>query len=128
MFVAGAFSVRGFSSLYSSPFYIYVPHGGVQFFSHIIAALALPLGIGIFMGSAPAMRLSSIFLWCEVILGIVCIPIFCFMLPSRAFGFVLNSGCDLIISISLLVLLFRSHSTTFTHEQAASDENSSPNH
>lgn len=119
MLVAGALALMGFYGLYWLPYYIFMDRNTVQILTHLGTALALPLGIGMSMGSSRAVLLARIFLWLEVILGMVCIPIICFELPKYAIQLVWRSGPDFIISVILLVLILWSRLAKFTDDEAA---------
>jgi hypothetical protein len=122
MFVAGVLALMGFYGLYWLPYFIFMARDTVQILSHVGTALALPLGIGMFMGSARAVLLARIYLWLEVILGMVCVPIICFELPSRAIQLVWQSGPDFVISAVLLVLILWSRLSKFRHDEASLHE------
>ena len=91
----------------------------VQIVTQLGTALALPLGIGMSMGSARAVLLARIYLWLEVILGMVCVPIICLEVPSRAIQLVWRSGPDFIIRAILLVLILWSRLAKFRHDEAS---------
>src|ERR1017187_9265510 len=84
LFVAGAISVTGFHALYWLPHYLFTVHSGAQVFAHLVAGFTLPLGIGIFIGRARAVRLTEIYLWVMVVMGFISIPIFCYLFPAKA--------------------------------------------
>jgi hypothetical protein len=119
MCVAGAFALMGFYAFYWLPYYIFTARDIVLILSHVITALALPLGIGIVLGSAQAIVLTRIYLWLEIICGCIAIPVFCFVFPKKAMHLILQSGPDLAICIILLSLIIWSGSRRFRHESDA---------
>ena len=118
MCVAGAFALMGFYAFYWLPYYIFTARDLGQIISHIITTLALPLGIGIVLGSARAIILTRIYLWLEIICGCIAIPAFYFVVPKQAMHLIWQSGPDLAISIILLSLIIWSGSRRFRHEPA----------
>jgi hypothetical protein len=119
MCVGGAFALTGFHAFYWLPYDILAARDIVQILSHIINALALPLGIGIVVGSARAIVLARIYLWLEVVCCCTVVPFFCFVVPKRAMHLILQTGPDLAISIILLSLIIWSGSRRFRHESDA---------
>jgi hypothetical protein len=119
MFVAGAFAVAGFLDFYWLPYYIFAKPNTYESFSHGVAALALPLGIGIFLDSARAMLLTQIYLWLEVIAACVAILLVRFMPTPSPLHLSWRNGSDMIIKMVLLGLIIWSRSNRFRHEPDA---------
>jgi len=119
MSVGGAFALMGFYSVYWLPYYFVSAKDMVQVLSHMVGALALPLGIGIVIGSAGAMVLTQIYLWLEVVFGCIGIPVICYLFPAKAVHLIWRSGPDLVVSIILLGLIYWSRSGRFRHEPDA---------
>ena len=75
MFVAGALAVSGFQSLCEIPNDISSDATGgflIFFLSvSIVWSFALLIGIAMFIGRAQAIRWASIYLWCDLVVGIV---------------------------------------------------------
>ena len=119
LFVAGAFSLTGLYALFWLLEYaIYVPDGAV-IFQHLIGVLALALGIGIFIGSARAILLTLIFLWVNVVVGFTGIPIYCYLIPSKAMQTIWREAPELLANVLLLSLMIWSRSRKFRHDPIA---------
>jgi hypothetical protein len=75
-FVAGAFALPAFRCLVWLPYYITPSWHGA--FTIVVSCLALLLGIGVFIGSAQALRWAQIFLWVCLLGAVinVCLSIF----------------------------------------------------
>ena len=119
MCVAGAFALTGFYALYWLPYHIVTTHDALRISSYVVAALALPLGISIVLGSSRALLLARIYLWLEVIGGFIFTPLYCILFPARATNFLLRMGPDLTVSLILLVLIIWSRSKRFKQDPAA---------
>jgi hypothetical protein len=115
MFVAGVFALMGFYGAYWLPYYIFT-RDTLQILSHLLIALALPLGIGVLLGSARALLFTQIYLWAEIILGFIAIPVICFIYPSEAVYMIWRSGPSILICLMLLGLLIWSRSKRFNNE------------
>jgi hypothetical protein len=119
LFVAGAFSLTGLYALcWLLEYSIYVRDGAV-IFQHLIGVLMLALGIGIFIGSARAVLLALIFLWIDVIGGFTGIPIYCYLVPSKAMHTIWREAPEMLANVLLLGLMIWSRSRRFRHEPDA---------
>ena len=119
LFVAWAFSLTGFFALFWLFYYLFYVRDGVAVFSHLIAGLALPLGIGILIGRPRALLWTEAYLWVAVILGLICIPIYCYIVPAKAWHVVWKETPDMLTSIAFLGLIIWSRSRRFRHEPDA---------
>jgi hypothetical protein len=112
-FVAGAMALNGFHSLFWAFSYCFYPRDFEQISIQLLYALVLPLGIGIFMGRAWAIRLTVIYYWIIVFSTFTAVPIFCFSNPAMAKTVIWYSAYDLLISIFVLGLISWSRSRRF---------------
>jgi hypothetical protein len=119
LFVAGAVALNGFDSLFWMFYYLFYVRDSVQVIAHLIGGLMLPLGIGILIGSARAIRLTVIYLWVVVFMIVTGVPIFCYFNPAKARVAIWENTLDLLVSLSLLWLLWRSRRTSNTAPEPA---------
>jgi hypothetical protein len=119
LFVAGAISVVGFRALFWLFYDLFTARDFGMVFSHLTLGLALPLGIGIFIGRTRAILWARIFIWLWVIGGFTSIPLYCYLVPSQAVHTMWKEGPDMLVSIILLGLIIWSRSQRLRQEPAA---------
>ena len=119
-FVAGALAFNGFKSLILIPHYFTLSmdasHIGRAVIVALVAGLALPIGIGIFLGRWSALFSAQIFLWMKVILGCMTIPYFCIFFHEKVVTLVLVGAPEILGDAVLLGLIFWTTSERFRHE------------
>jgi hypothetical protein len=119
LFVAGAFSLTGFYALCWLLMYSFSAPDGARIFQHIIGVLLLALGIGIFIGSARAVLIALVVLWIAVIGGFTAIPLYCYLVPSKAMHTIWIEAPEMSANVILLGLMIWSRSRRFRHKPDA---------
>jgi hypothetical protein len=122
VFVGGAFAFEGLNGLIALPYHL--GHSGGDSgrpIASIVAALALPLGLGVFAGGSLGVRLIQIYLWVLLICCCVALLTTASILGLRAFDIPLirSITLGLLINIILLTLLLWSRSRRFPHDHNA---------
>jgi hypothetical protein len=115
VFVAGALALDGLHALIRLPYYLTLGGDVGRLIASVVGGLALPLGIGILMESALALRLTQIYLWVGATAG--CIALLSgaavLRLAILRIPFVQSYTVDFLIVAILLVLLVWSKSRRF---------------
>ena len=108
IFIAGALALTGFENVIALTRYFAVPGA---FIGMCVLALQLPLGVGLLVESAIALRLTKIYLWLFVVLGCllvlltICIPRAQYSQIHFANALLLRSTTNLLVYSILLGLL-----------------------
>ena len=74
LFVAGALALAGFRAWIMIPYELMVLRDSVLIGAGILAGLALPIGIGIFLGRWSAMFWAQVYLWVKFLGGCIGLP------------------------------------------------------
>jgi hypothetical protein len=120
VFVAGVLAFDGLRWLLWAPHYLLVVKDSILFLGCLITGLGLPLGIGILLGSARALRLTRIYLGLGVIMVIASLLVSTLhLLPSAAPQMTWQSVPDMCVPLTMFVLLLWSTSPRFQHEPGA---------
>lgn len=118
MFVAGALAVSGFRALISIPHY-FVLKDSVLIVGAFIAGLALPIGIGIFLGRWSAFFWAQIYLWLKFIAGCIVIPVFWYFYHVKVGRLALSIVPEILVAAALLGMIFWTTSERFRYEPDA---------
>ena len=120
MIIAGAFIFPAFESLIWLPRSLIYSRDSVFVFAAVCSCLALPLGIGILLGSIRALRLAQVYLWvCFIGSAInICLSVVRMyqVVPGPPHFSLYRSLSDFLIDATLLMLLIWSRSRRFRHE------------
>jgi hypothetical protein len=123
LFVAGALALTGFQALLLIPYYFTLSmdaaHIGRAIIVGLIAGLALPIGIGIFLGRWSALFWAQIYLWLKFISGCVAIPVYGHFFHEKVGHLALRIVPELLVAAALLGLIFWSTSERFRYEPDA---------
>jgi hypothetical protein len=119
LFIAGALALTGFYSLCWLLEYSASSSDGARIFQHVIGVLLLALGIGIFVGSARAVLIALIVLWIDVIGGFTGIPLYCYLVPTKAMHTIWTQAPEMLANVILLGLMIWSRSRRFRHDPDA---------
>jgi hypothetical protein len=120
VFVAGALAFYGFQALIVIPYYFTLSmnasHLGRAVITGLIVGLALPIGIGIFLGRWSAVFWAQIYLWLKFIFACATIPVFCFYFHAKVGSLALRVMPDILLAAILLGLIFWTTSERFRYE------------
>jgi hypothetical protein len=123
MFLAGALALIGFQALILIPYdfilWTGVSHIGRAVIVNLIAGLALPIGIGIFLRRWPAFFWAQVYLWLKFILACMAIPFFWYFFHEKIGHLISRIVPDILISTALLGLIFWTTSERFRYEPDA---------
>jgi hypothetical protein len=123
LFVAGALALHGFQSLVLILSCFTLSTGtadiGHAVIAGLITGLALPIGIGIFLGRWSALLLAQIYLWLKFILGCMAIPFFGYFYHEKIGHLALRNLPEILVAAVLLGLIFWSTSERFRYEPDA---------
>jgi len=119
LFVAGAIAVNGFDALFWLFYYLANTVDWAMIFGELTVVVALPLGVGILIGRAWAIRWTQIYLWILVIGGVTGIPIYCYSNWPRAGHMIWQGTHDILVSVLLLSLMLWSRSRRLRQEAVA---------
>lgn len=119
LFVAGAIAVNGFDALFWFFYFLAKTRDEAMIFAELTGVVALPLGVGILIGRAWAVRWTQIYLWIVVIGGFTGIPIYCYTNWPRAGHMIWQGTHDMLLSVILLSLLLWSRSRQLRQEAVA---------
>ena len=119
MVVAGALALSGVRALLEIPYYFTVSRGSVLIGGAIITGLALPIGIGIFLGRWPAFFWAQVYLWLKFIGGCIALPVYWYYIHAQIGRLALRSVPDLLVTVALLGLIFWTTSERFRYEPDA---------
>lgn len=122
-FVAGALALQGFAALIAIPYYFTLStdsaHIGRAVITGLIGGLALPIGIGIFLGRWSAFFWAQIYLWLKLVSGSIVIPYLWFFLHEKAGPLTLRVVPGILVAAILLGLIFCTASERFRYEPDA---------
>lgn len=122
MIVAGAFIFPAFQSLIWLPRTVVYSRDAVFIFAAIVSCLALPLGIGILLGNARAIRWAEIFLWVCIVgsLANICLSVvrMVYVVSGPPHFSLYRSMSDFLMNSVMLWLFVWSRSSRFRHEPA----------
>jgi hypothetical protein len=123
LFLAGALALMGFEALVLIPYYFSLSmdaaHIGRAVIVGLFAGLALPIGIGIFLGRWSALFWAQIYLWLKFISGCIAIPFFWYFSHEKPGSLALRSVPGLLVAAVLLGLIFWTTSERFRNEPDA---------
>jgi hypothetical protein len=119
LFVAGAIAVNGFDALFWLFHSLAKTHDAAMIFAELTGLVALPLGVGMLIGRAWAIRWTQIYLWIVVIGGITGFAIYCYTNWPRVGYAVWQVAHDTVLCVILLVLLLWSRSQQLRQEAVA---------
>jgi len=122
-FVAGALALIGLRAL------VLIPHSialssdsanmGRAVLGGLIIGLALPIGIGVFLGRWTAFFWAQIYLWLKFIGACAAIPFFWYFYQANVGRLALLSVPEILVAAVLLGLIFWSTSERFRYEPDA---------
>jgi hypothetical protein len=123
VFVAGALALTGFRALVSIPHSVALSidsaHIGRAVIGSLIIGLALPIGIGVFLGRWSALFWAQIYLWLKFIGGCIAIPFFWYFYHDKIGRLALLSVPEILVAAVLLGLIFWTTSERFRYEPDA---------
>jgi len=119
LFVAGALALTGFRALILIPYDLIASRDSVLIAGAILAGLALPIGIGIFLGRWPAFFWAQGYLWLKLIGGCIAIPVFWHFSHAKLGGLTLRGVPEILVAAILLGLIFWTTSERFRYEPDA---------
>src|SRR5579859_2122466 len=114
--VAGALALAGFRALILIPYYLTVSKDSVLIGGAFVTGLALPIGIGIFLGRWSAFFWAQIYLWLKFISGCVVIPVFWHFFHAKVGHLALSIVPEMLVAAVLLGLIFWTTSEKFRYE------------
>jgi hypothetical protein len=118
MFVAGVLSLMGFLFLSSLVRNSFSGSDSLFIASQVFGSLALPLGIGMLLGSTRAIWLTLTFLWFNTIIGFTAIPLFCYFFPAKAVQTAWHEVPEMLVYAIMLGLVIWSRSGRFRQPDA----------
>jgi hypothetical protein len=120
LFVAGALALTGFQALIVIPNYFTlsmdVAHIGRAVIVGLLAGLALPIGIGIFLGRWSALFWAQIYLWLKFISGCIAIPFVWYFAHEKVGHLALRIVPEILVAGVLLGLIYWTTSERFRYE------------
>jgi hypothetical protein len=123
VFVAGALALIGFRALVSIPHSVTLSidsaHMGRAVIGDLIVGLALPIGIGVFLGRWSALFWAQIYLWLKFIGACIAIPFFWYFSHEKVWSLALRIVPEILVAAVLLGLVFWSTSERFRYEPDA---------
>jgi hypothetical protein len=123
LLVAGALALAGLQSLILIPYYFTLSldaaHFGRAVIAGLMAGLALPIGIGIFLGRWSALLWAQIYLWLKFISGCIAIPFFWYFFHEKVGHLALRIVPEILVAAVLLGLIFWTTSERFRYEPDA---------
>jgi hypothetical protein len=106
LFVAGALALAGFRAWILIPYGLIVSRDSVLIGGAVFAGLALPIGIGIFLGRWSAYFWAQIYLWLKLIGVCIAIPFYWNYFHAKVGLLALKSVPELLVATILLGLIF----------------------
>ena len=94
-------------------------HIGRAVITSLFAGLALPIGIGIFMGRWSALFFAQIYLWLRLISICIVIPVYWYFSHQKVWDLALRSVPGILATAALLGLIFWATSERFRYEPDA---------
>jgi hypothetical protein len=119
LFVAGALALAGFRALILIPYDLIVLKDSVLAGGAVITGLALPIGIGMFLGRWSAFFWAQVYLWLKFLLGCFAIPVYWYFFHAKVERLALRSVPEILVSAVLLGLVFWTTSERFRYEPDA---------
>lgn len=122
-FVAGALALIGFQALILIPYYFTLSIGASHIvravIAGLVAGLALPIGIGMFLRRWSALFWAQVYLWLKFISGCIAIPFYWYFSHEEVGHLAMTIVPEILVAVALLGLIFWTTSERFRYEPDA---------
>jgi hypothetical protein len=122
LFIAGALAFAGFRALIEIPYFLTLlsaPRDSILIGGAVITGLALPIGVGIFLGRWSAFFWAQIYLWVKFFAGCIAIPVYWYFFHEKVSHLALRAVPEMLVAAVLLGLIFWTTSEKFRYEPDA---------